>query len=864
MNSTDRVLSNISYLRTMLENFPNNLLDGDWTTYNSAFDFIMDVLRCCGIDDKYIISYLIGKLYGFEIKPGYKIDGLYDGIKNGLMDIDMQNKFINGLEISIKSVLMALFSSIYTCSAIPILPNKVFDYNNINGLMSPSIEGMTRENESNDELYKLKIPVSTIDIIGMLSINPTTPEGSLYYSVDGKNRYYEKKLEKRTYKTQETQHLMPGDKYICEQEKYTDEYKLSFKYQEVVNGFYRWDFCLYNSNNIETQSPIDLEISVLFSQYGDEPICTETLRLVSGETRTTENLLLNPSLNDKKSCIHSILINGYKQGIEIGNSEEFQWLYLTNEQIGSDDGIYNWERLGGSKIDNSIFGETQINETEIVEKIVTEEGNYTVTIETEKEVLTYRESETSGHAMNSIRYTYVPDDYNITEESPQYIVCYEGVNPNILYRTYDMNAFIWNAFNRGSKSNQIEKNHLMWDNRVYASKEYGITRANSGQWNEWYESKAQEGMEFIYEGNEESNLIHPIIQIEPYRNKSHILVRIPSQQYFLPKKRQDLLNNVSTEGKFYFNASIYKFDWDYLKSIQILNPKLMLIRLIEHLIGLSFNIGLSGDIVRKEIELRLSTAVKSIIEANDLQVEDCWKSFSNEEFDDLLNQLELARYQASEYNGESVKARTHDLDSYLERINEINANASSEGTTTMITKLVNDIMVDPGEDAATEWDFEWKYNGKFDSGLLNDLLMAIVMPIIESIFTPQVMLLMMINLNLLGVVNIDEAFGNDFTKIINLLINKVLGLTKSIVLLVKDKIIELLLDLFLTRIKPILTNGMLLIYLEHITDWLIILLNAVKCIPMMNFKRSQIGYIEDVDYADIVNEQNIPESQTEC
>lgn len=864
MNSTDRILSNISYLRTMLENFPNNLLDGEWTTYNSAFEFIMDVLRCCGIDDKYIISYLIGKLYGFEAKPGYRIEGLYDGIKNGIMEIDMQNKFISGLEVAIKGILMALFTSIYTCSAIPILPNKVFDYNNIDGLMNLAVESITRENGSNDEAYKLKIPVSTIDIIGMLSINPTTPEGSFYYSIDGKNRYYEKKLEKRTYKSQETKHLMPGDKYQCEQLKYSDEYLLSFKYQEVVNDFYRWDFCLYDSNDNETPSPIDLNIVITFSQFGDEPICKEELKLLSGETRTTTNLLLNPSYEDKKSCIHNITINGYKQGIEVGDSDDVKWLYLTSDYIDSDDGIDNWERLGGAKIDRGIFGETQCDKTEVVEKTVTEEGNYTVIVETEKEVLTYKECETSGHAMNSIRYTYVPNDSMITENSPDYIVCYDGPNPNLLYRAYDMNAFIWNALNRGSKANQIEKNHLMWDNRIYASKEYGVTRANSSQWNDWYESKAEEGMEFMYNGNEESDIIQPIIQIEPYQNKSQILVRIPSQRYFLPRKRQDLLDGLPTEDNFYFNSSIYKFDWDYLRSIQILNPKLMLIRLIERLLGLSFNVGLSADIVRKEIDLRLSTAVKSIIEANDMQVEDCWKSFSNEEFDDLLNQLELARYQASEYNGESVKARTHDLDAYLARINEINANASSEGTTTMITKMVNDIMIDPGEEAATEWDFEFRYNGKFDSNLLNDLLMAIVMPIVESIFTPQVMLLMMINLNLLGVVNIDSAFGNDFTKIINLLINKILGLVKSIVLYIKDKILELLLDLFLKYIKPILLEGMLLIYLEHVTDWLIILLSAVKCIPLMNFKNNRIGYIEDVDYADIVNDQNIPESQSEC
>ncbi len=864
MNSTDRVLSNISYLRTMLENFPNNLLDGDWTEYSSAFDFIMDVLRCCGIDDKYIISYLVGKIYGFETKPGYRIDGLYDGIKNGLMDIDMQNEFISGLEVSIKNVLMALFTSIYTCSAIPILPNKVFDYNNIDGLMEPSIEAITLENGSNDEAYKVKIPVSTIDILGMLSINPTTPEGSLYYSIDGKNRYYQKTLEKRTSTVHETKHLMPGDKYLCEEYKYVGEYRLIFKYQYIVEDVHRWNFCICTSNGALTQTPIDLDITVTYSQYSDEPICSETFRIPSGESRTSQNLLLNPSSDDKKSCIHSITINGYKQGLEVGDSDEFRWLYLSSEYSGSDDGLHNWEYLGGSTIDSDIFGESQINKKEIVEKTVTTEGNYNTISEVEEELLTYKECESSGNAMNSIRYTYVPNDSTITEKSPEYIVCYDGPNPNLLYRVYDMNAFIWNALNRGSKSNQIEKNHLMWDNRIYASKEYGVTRTNSNQWNEWYESKAEEGMEFVYNGNEQSDIIYPIIQIEPYQNKSQLLIRIPSQKYFLPKKRQDLLNGVPTGEKFYFNASIYQFDWEYLQSIQILNPKLMLIRLIEHLIGLSLNVGLSADIVRKEIEFRLSNAVKSIIEANDMQVEDCWKSFSNEEFNDLLNQLELARYQASEYNGESVKARTHDVDAYLARINEINANASSEGTTTMITKMVNDIMVDPGEESASEWDFEFKYKGKFDSNLLNDLLMALVMPIIESIFTPQVMLLMMINLNLLGVVNIDNAFGNDFTKIINLLINKILGLTKSIVLLIKDKILELLLDLFLKYIKPILRDGMLLIYLEHVTDWLIILLNAVKCIPMMNFKRNQIGYIEDVDYADIVNDQNIPESQSEC
>ena len=95
--------------------------------------------------------------------------------------------------------------------------------------------------------------------------------------------------------------------------------------------------------------------------------------------------------------------------------------------------------------------------------------------------------------------------------------------------------------------------------------------------------------------------------------------------------------------------------------------------------------------------------------------------------------------------------------------------------------------------------------------------------------------------------------------------NKILGLIKSIVLYVKDKILSLLLDLFEEKIRPILTNMMLMLYLEMITDWLVILLNAVKCIPLMiGFSVAKEGHIDEVDYADIVNTQSIPEISSEC
>ena len=288
-----------------------------------------------------------------------------------------------------------------------------------------------------------------------------------------------------------------------------------------------------------------------------------------------------------------------------------------------------------------------------------------------------------------------------------------------------------------------------------------------------------------------------------------------------------------------------------------------MVRLIEHLIGLSLDAAsnLKFNVTQKRIEAVLSKAVKSIITANDMEVEDCWKSFSNEDYNNLLEEILLSRYTASKTNGESSRIRTYDINDYVNQLDQISQNVTSQGTTTMITKTVTNVMMTDGSEESTEYGFEYG----FDSNMLSKLIWAVVMPIVESLFTPQVMLLMMINFQLLGVVNIDNAFGNDFTKILNLLINKLLGLVKSIVLYIKDKIIALLLELFNNIITPILTNMALMLYLEMITDWLVILLNAVKCIPMLfGGLNKPIGYIEDVDYADIVNEQNVPESTSEC
>lgn len=151
-----------------------------------------------------------------------------------------------------------------------------------------------------------------------------------------------------------------------------------------------------------------------------------------------------------------------------------------------------------------------------------------------------------------------------------------------------------------------------------------------------------------------------------------------------------------------------------------------------------------------------------------------------------------------------------------------------------------------------------------NENLLKQLLWAFTMPIVESILTPQVMLLFLINLEATGLVNLENnLFEHDFGKIFNVILNKILGLTKSIIVLIKNEIIILLLKLFEEKVLPLLIEWKLVIYLEMITYWLVMLKSALNCLPTFQFPKI-ISSIDDVNYADIDNSQKTPESTSLC
>lgn len=817
MPSTGKVLGAIGALNTLIENFPMSILDllkGD-KVYTSAFDFMIDVLYACGVPTDKIIGYLLEEIYSITPNMEGGIENLKENIANMDFTESEESGFLKTLEDGLKIILNGLLASVYGCSSIPILPNKVMDYPNPYLFNEKGGVDLTWWEET---VYpsKFEIPIKMIDPMGLLELTPTTSDGKAYYDIPGCDLYYKKKKKEETIST--------------------------FSFIRTIKNIDNPIQIQINNNILYflLKDPTIENIKIRFSYFKNDNIFEFTTTIKAGETISDKEFSL-----DSIAYIKDIKINNSFGGTLVGDNI---WCFLEK----NDNEIFKNISWGTSK-NNIILGDSkQVNS------------------EYEYELL----SEIPENSKEARRLNHVPEIVN--ENDSDLIVVYYGMRPNELYKSNDMNAFIWYSIVRGSTATQIDKNMTMWDSRITA-KENGMIRDDNTDWNNWYNSKKTTIDEFKYPNNDyltNNSLLYPIIQLEKSRtNKYALNVSLPSQRYFKPKTREGAINGNSYR-KFEFNSSIYKFNKDYIDNIKILKPKMLLTGFVNYMLGYAISTLKSIDInlTKKMIETKLSTAIKKIIEADDMEIEDCYTTFSNEEFDSMLEEMLYSRYTSTYYGGETNKLKKHDIESYIALLDSFNAITTREESITKINRLVTEVMTTSG---CSDNTISYGLSATIDGNLLKKLLWAITMPIIESLFTPQVMLLIVINMSLMGIVKIEDFLNNDMSKIMNLIFNKILGLTKAIVKYVKDAILDLLMKLFLKEVTPLLIKYAGALTIEKLEYWLNLLTEALKCLPKLPRFSISLGksyykqpeFSNDiVNYADILYKGQLetPESSLPC
>ena len=150
-------------------------------------------------------------------------------------------------------------------------------------------------------------------------------------------------------------------------------------------------------------------------------------------------------------------------------------------------------------------------------------------------------------------------------------------------------------------------------------------------------------------------------------------------------------------------------------------------------------------------------------------------------------------------------------------------------------------------------------NLALESNFVYNLLFAIVKPFIRALLSPQIMLLFCINLDVMGLIKLDELGRDDMDLVSDFIFRKISGIIKKLIIQIKDAIVLYLLEIVKKEIKKLIDEIIILILLEQLNDYIRLLNQIMECLRLFRIGKT-INGIDDVNYADIIPEEKAPES----
>jgi hypothetical protein len=349
-----------------------------------------------------------------------------------------------------------------------------------------------------------------------------------------------------------------------------------------------------------------------------------------------------------------------------------------------------------------------------------------------------------------------------------------------------------------------------------------------------------------------------LLSNEETRIRNAIIGHQESIDTIIPQKLvkiRDLKNALSgtlryrnIEQNYYYRRTLIEFNTDYVMSLKLFDSKTVAAQLIDTLTGcLSIDLHLSYE--QLLIKYETQRMVKSVVETDDTVVSDCFFTFSNADYDKMLQKSELAREGLYAMNVDNPTGVKVDAESILNSLNTINEGSSKEtvqsvieGSLTEISKMLSDVRYEETD----KLNFGAEIN--FIENIMNNLAYVITM----SILSPKVYLLLAINLQLLGQ---QTNFNiNDFIEMHRQLIVQILRA-------VRDALIQYLVDELMKILADLAKEVAVKLTIEQAQYYMRLIRKLIDCFRR---KRGTLDFnIDNVDYSDILQEEEEPK-EDEC
>jgi hypothetical protein len=290
----------------------------------------------------------------------------------------------------------------------------------------------------------------------------------------------------------------------------------------------------------------------------------------------------------------------------------------------------------------------------------------------------------------------------------------------------------------------------------------------------------------------------------------------------------------------YKGLTVYEFNYDYVMGMKLFDAKVMATTLLDTLVNT--RLGLKLDLVHQHQDAtdEIKEIIKNIINSDDSTVEDCYFTFDNRKYDELLRKSEKRR--ARQYDFGNTNNTVGTFDNVAEILGEYDAEATLEGRVDILSRAITQATVNITE-GLEESD---KYGVEF--GFVFDLIENLVFALVNAVLTPKVLMLLEVNRQLMG--------GNWKMFTIKDLLAAMRSIIISLVMEVRDLVIQELLKFIMKELMPLKEMMLSAIARERIENYTDAINEIIKNCPFLWFSlgggaADQEVRLDTVDYADI-------------
>ena len=318
--------------------------------------------------------------------------------------------------------------------------------------------------------------------------------------------------------------------------------------------------------------------------------------------------------------------------------------------------------------------------------------------------------------------------------------------------------------------------------------------------------------------------------------------------------RIETYNYRTPEQNYYYHKTLFEFNTDYIMSVKFFDSKVIISQIINILTGClnaSLNMSFEESLIRNEVERMLTMIIEN--DTNTV-VNDCFFTFTNEEYNQLIDKTEKERL--GKYTGGVSAYGSYIPDETIrkEMATIVNSNTASDQIKTTNNAL-NEISRAIKPEFETPSDTELTVNLSVNFDFLNNLLRGLTQALVYSIISPKIYLLMAINFKVMGKEpNFD--LSTFIEKFKSLLINAIRGITNRIMESLKEWMFSILGDLVIRLADRLM--------FEQAQYYIKLLMKCIRACARLYGSAGNNWNMANVEYADIYEDENNIETNTSC